>query len=155
MLVYRIEREKYLDSTLSGIGASLTNSFRWNSKHTRIVYTAESRALALLEVAVHLDLHEDVPTDRFFVEIEIPDSAIIKVLTIEDLPKDWNKKPPQRSSQLLGDQFCRENKHIAMKVPSSIIKQEHNYLLNPLHPDINVVNIKQIYPFEFDHRLKK
>ena len=50
MKVYRIEREKYLETTLLGIGASMTNGYRWNSLNTRLVYTAESRALATLEV---------------------------------------------------------------------------------------------------------
>ena len=71
MIVFRIEREKYLKTTLHGIGASLSIGFRWNSINTKLVYTAESRALATLEVAVHLDLSEDLPNDRYFVEIEI------------------------------------------------------------------------------------
>lgn len=67
MKVFRIDRKKYLDSTLSGIGASRATGFRWNSLNTRLVYTAESRALAILEVAVHLDLAEDLPKDRNYV----------------------------------------------------------------------------------------
>lgn len=77
MIVYRIEREKYLRSTLSGRGASMTKGYRWNSLSTKLVYTAESRALATLEVAVHLDLSQDLPKDRHYVEIEIPDDMLI------------------------------------------------------------------------------
>jgi len=73
MRVYRIEREKYLDTTLKGIGAALTEGYRWNSLNTYLVYTAASRALATLEVSVHLDLCEDLPADRYYVEIDIPD----------------------------------------------------------------------------------
>ena len=73
MKVYRIEREKYLDTTLQGVGAALTEGYRWNSLNTYLVYTAESRALATLEVSVHLDFLEDLPKDRFYVEIEIPE----------------------------------------------------------------------------------
>ena len=75
MKVYRIERGKYLDSTLSGIGASKSQGFRWNSLDTFLVYTSESRALASLEVTAHLDLTEDLPSDRFIVEIEIPEGV--------------------------------------------------------------------------------
>ena len=74
MLVFRVERERYLQTTLSGIGAS-TKGFRWNSINTQLVYTAESRALATLEVMVHLDLSEDLPSDRYYVTIEIPDEV--------------------------------------------------------------------------------
>ena len=80
MKVYRIEREKYLSTTLKGLGAAKTEGYRWNSLNTYLVYTAESRALATLEVSVHLDLAEDLPTDRWFVEIEIPDD--IEVMEI-------------------------------------------------------------------------
>ena len=90
MKVFRIEREKYLSTTLSGIGASMDDGNRWNSRFTRLVYTAESRALALLEVAVHLDLSEDLPSDRFLVEIDIPDDEKVQEIHLEDLPTDWN-----------------------------------------------------------------
>ena len=77
MIVFRIEREKYLKTTLASIGASMSNGYRWNSLNSKLVYTAESRALATLEVSVHLDLSEDLPTDRYYVEIEIPDDITI------------------------------------------------------------------------------
>ena len=75
MRVYRIEREKYLNTTLKGIGAALAEGYRWNSLHTFLVDTAESGALATLEVSVHLDLNEDLPSDRYYVEIDIPEGV--------------------------------------------------------------------------------
>ena len=86
MRVYRIEREKYLETTLKGFGAALTDGYRWNSLNTYLVYTAESRALATLEVSVHLDLSEDLPLDRYYVEIFIPDEIKILELKAKDLP---------------------------------------------------------------------
>lgn len=77
MIVYRIEREKYLNTTLQGIGASMSEGYRWNSLNTRMVYTAESRALATLEVSAHLDLNEDLPIDRYYVVI----SFLMKLLS--------------------------------------------------------------------------
>ena len=76
MKVYRVEREKYIETTLTGIGASMTDGFRWNSLYTRLVYTSESRALAMLEVFVHMDISEDLPADRIIVEIFIPDNTL-------------------------------------------------------------------------------
>ncbi|WP_373522841.1 RES family NAD+ phosphorylase [Aquiflexum sp.] len=94
MRVYRIERKKYLETTLSGTGAALTEGFRWNSPNTYLVYTSASRALATLEVSVHLDLSEDLPTDRYYVEIEIPDQVDILELRSKDLPENWSAYPP-------------------------------------------------------------
>lgn len=72
MKVFRIEREKYLSTTLKGIGAALSEGFRWNSANTNLVYTAESRALATLEIAVHLDLTSDLPTIAFMLNYLFP-----------------------------------------------------------------------------------
>ncbi len=155
MIVYRIEREKYLDDTLKGIGASLSSGFRWNSLNTKLVYTADSRALSTLEVSVHLDLTEDLPNDRFIVEIEIPDDILIMEVDIDDLPNDWDSKPPTISTQVIGDDFVLENEAAILKVPSSIITQEHNYLINPLHSDIKKIKVVKKYSFKFDPRLTK
>lgn len=155
MIVYRIEREKYLKSTLSGTGASISKGFRWNSINTKLVYTAESRALAMLEVSVHLDLSEDLPTDRYFVEIEIPDKIIIQEVKIEDLPEDWNSKPPTLTTQTIGDDFVTQNESAVLKVPSSIVPQEYNYLINPNHPDAKKIKVIKKISLNFDPRLKK
>ena len=155
MKVYRIEREKYLDSTLLGIGASLSEGFRWNSFSTRMVYTSGSRALATLEVAVHLDIHEDLPKDRFYVEIDIPESVQILELYREDLPKNWDAKPPLVSTQIIGDAFVREGNAAVLKVPSAIVPAEYNYLINPLHPDISKISMDIVASVTFDVRLRK
>ncbi|NOU18008.1 MAG: RES family NAD+ phosphorylase [Bacteroidales bacterium] len=155
MIVYRIEREKYLKTTLSGTGASISKGFRWNSINTKLVYTSESRALAMLEVSVHLDLSEDLPTDRYFVEIEIPDKIVIQEVKIEDLPEDWNSKPPTLTTQTIGDDFVTQNESAVLKVPSSIVPQEYNYLINPNHPDAKKIKVIRKVSLNFDPRLKK
>lgn len=155
MRVFRIEREKYLKYTLSGIGASMTSGYRWNSLNTKLVYTAESRALATLEVAVHLDLNEDLPNDRFYVEIEIPDSLPILEVKIADLPDDWSAKPPTTTTQVIGDDFVLQNEAAILKVPSSIVPQEFNYLINPNHKDAKKIKLISTTPMIFDTRFKK
>lgn len=146
MLVYRIEREKYLSSTLSGTGASMAKGYRWNSYNTKLVYTSESRALATLEVSVHLDLSEDLPIDRFYVEIEIPNDIEILEVHLKDLPPDWNSIPPSISTQVIGDDFVFENDAAILKVPSSIVPQEYNYLINPNHPSAKRIKVKKVIP---------
>jgi RES domain-containing protein len=155
MIVYRVEREKYLKTTLSGIGASMTKGYRWNSFNTKLVYTAESRALATLEVSVHLDLSEDLPSDRYYVEIEIPDDITILEVNIEDLPADWDSKPPTITTQTIGDDFVLENESAVLKVPSSIVPQEYNYLINPNHPDLTKIRVISETLMTFDSRFKR
>lgn len=155
MKVYRIEREKYLDKTLQGVGAALTEGYRWNSLNTYLVYTAESRALATLEVSVHLDFLEDLPTDRFYVEIEIPDEIEILELPIEQLPENWDSKPPILETQFIGDDFVSQKNAAVLKVPSAIVPPEFNYLINPNHPDSKKIKVISIQRLEFDSRFKQ
>ena len=154
MIVFRIEREKYLSTTLNGIGAPISEGYRWNSLNTRIVYTAETRALATLEVSVHLDLSEDLPDDRFYVEIEVPDGITIQEVKLEDLPNDWNSKPPSLTTQTIGDDFVNYNEAAILKVPSSIVPKEFNYLINPVHPDSSKIKVVSTSKMMFDQRLK-
>ena len=153
MRVFRIEREKYLESTLSGRGAASSEGFRWNSLNTYLVYTAESRSLATLEIAVHLDLREDLPTDRYYVEIDIPDEIAILELAIGDLPANWHSKPPILETQYIGDDFVSEKSAAVLKVPSSIVPPEFNYLINPNHPDAARIKVISTMKLSFDSRL--
>lgn len=155
MIVFRIEREKYLETTLEGNGAALTEGYRWNSLGTHLVYTAESRSLATLEISVHLDLSEDLPTDRNYVEIEVPDEIQILELKSEDLPENWDAKPPSLETQYIGDDFVKENNAAVLKVPSSIVPQEYNYLINPNHPDSKKIKVISNKPLQFDERFLK
>lgn len=154
MRVYRIERQKYLPDTLKGLGAALSTGFRWNSLHTCLVYSAASRSLAMLEVLVHLDLREDLPSDRQLVVIDFPDDVPILTLRLEDLPTNWHAKPPMRQTQLLGDAFIREQKAAILKVPSSIVADEFNYLINPLHPQSGLIKVVESRPLTVDGRLQ-
>lgn len=155
MIVYRIERQRYLEDTLKGIGASLTNGFRWNSLSTRMVYTAESRALAMLEIFVHINGFEDLPNDRFFVEIFIPDDIQILEVLEKDLPHHWNMHPPILVTQKIGDSFVYNTIAPVLKVPSVLVPNEYNYLINPLHPDSQKIKVKEFYILKIDARLYK
>jgi RES domain-containing protein len=155
MKVYRIERKKYLDTTLSGGGASQMQGYRWNSLNTYMVYTSASRALATLEVSVHIDLSEDLPTDRYYVEIEIPEEVKIVELKMDDLPPNWNSKPPILETQFIGDDFVALSSAAVLKVPSSIVPPEFNYLINPAHPDSVKIKVVSVEALVFDGRMVK
>jgi len=150
MRVYRLSKKKYKDK-LSGYGASL-NGQRWNSKGTEVIYTADSRALATSEVAVHIPIGI-LPKDYFMVEIEIPSAIKIKEIKIDDLPDGWDAIPSQPNSQKIGDEFVEENKHTVLKVPSVVVKGDFNYILNPKHERFKEIKITSTYSFPFDFRL--
>ncbi len=154
MLVFRIERQRHLDAVLSGQGAALSSSNRWNSKGTAMVYTAESRALALLELAVLLDIHEDLPNDRVLVTIEIPDDCTIATIDIQTLPPEWDTKPPGAASQRIGDRFIALAEHPILRVPSSIVPLEHNYLIHPNHPQSKTIRVVDVSSLHIDGRLR-
>jgi RES domain-containing protein len=155
MKVYRIEREKYLDGVLSGGGASKMEGYRWNSINTSVVYTSASRALATLEVSVHIDLSEDLPTDRFYVEIDIPEDVKIVELNMDDLPTNWDSKPPILETQFIGDDFVALGSAAVLKVPSSIEPPEFNYLINPAHPESVKIKVVSVEALVFDGRMVK
>ena len=151
MEVFRLARQKYSKS-LSGKGAALSGN-RWNSRGVEMIYTAQSRALAMAEVLVHLPLHQ-LPSDYKMMCIEIPDSLDIKTLKNKDLPKLWNALPHHMSSQKIGDDFIMQNKFIALKVPSAVVYGDFNFLINPYHADFNSISIKSVDDFPIDQRLK-
>lgn len=148
MRVFRLTKRKYAGE-LSGKGAAKSNN-RWNSKGTEIIYTAESRALAMAEVAVHLTL-ATLPEDFVMMEIEIPDSVrIAKAEKVNVKEFVW---PPQEVTQMMGDQFIHSGKNGVLQVPSVVVKGDFNYLINPHHPDFNKVKIIKITDFPFDERV--
>ena len=149
MQVFRLSRELYKDQ-LSGYGASL-NGQRWNSKGTEVIYTADSRALAASEVAVHIPIAL-LPNDYFMIVIDIPDSMEIECLSKKSLPAYWNAIPHHPSSQRIGDNFVKDGKYAILKVPSVVVKGDYNYILNPRHDAFEKIRIIETSQFPFDPR---
>jgi RES domain-containing protein len=150
MTVFRLTREEFARD-LSGEGAR-RNGYRWNSKGNPMVYTSSSRALAVLEVLVHISASV-LPDNLVIVSIDFPEELINTELTEKELPKDWRELPFPVSTQYIGDGFLQKREHLGLKVPSGIIPEEINILFNPLHSDMNSLSIKSIDPFSFDKRL--
>ena len=150
MIVYRLSKSKFA-SDLSGRGAEKTGG-RWNSKGTALVYTSASRALCTTEIAVHTPLG-NLPKDYMLVTIEIPENIPILAFSTIELPRDWKSIPHAHSTQLVGDNFVAQGLFAVLKVPSVVVQDEFNFLLNPLHPAAREVVIRGIEPFNFDERL--
>ena len=148
MLVYRIERQKYLHEVLSGRGAALSFGNRWNSINTHMVYTSGSRSLAILEVLTRVDLFSDLPEDRLIVTIDIQNETSIEKLEMHTLPARWNSFPPSKITQFIGDNFIRNAASPILQVPSSLVKGEFNYLINPFHADIAHISVIESEPID-------
>lgn len=152
MIVYRLCK-RYYSNDLSGRGAELSGG-RWNSKGVAALYTSSSRALCTIEIIVHIPAGI-IPKDYYLISIEFPDNAPVKAIDIKDLPANWNSNPISVSTQRIGNTFFSEQKALVLKVPSAIIKDEWNYIINPMHESFREVKILSIEPFALDARLFK
>lgn len=148
MVVYRISLAKWAGN-LTGSGYPA----RWNPKGYHVVYTAESRALACLENLVHRS-GEGLNANFRIIEIEIPDSVNLKEIRTEDLPERWHLIESYPVCQAIGKEWLEKRESCTLRVPSSIIDDEKNILINPNHPEFDKVSIKTIREFTFDDRLK-
>jgi RES domain-containing protein len=148
--VWRITKQKHAKNAFTGDGARLYGG-RWNTAGKLVVYTAESRALALAEILVHLE-SAGVLSKYVVFQVEI-DEPYIAHLDLGDLPKNWRAEPAPRRLQILGDEWLDSGKSAALRVPSAIVVGEFNYLLNPLHPDFSELRIHSPERFSIDRRL--
>lgn len=150
MRIYRISKTKYIDD-LSGEGAKLYGG-RWNQIGDAMLYFSQNLSLSLLEIIVHAE-YSDLPLDCSFVEAEIPDSIIKTINSIDFVQPKWNSDGAVNQLQILGSNWLKGNNGLALKVPSAILQQENNILLNPSHKDFNKLQIKGIYKLDLDPRL--
>lgn len=148
MQVFRIALAKYAEK-LSSSGRAA----RWNPNEVEMIYTASSRSLACLENVVH---RNQIGLNQAFkvMTIEIPDDIRIIQLDIKKLPVDWTEFQNMPLTQALGADWIQDQKSAVLKVPSSIISSEYNYLINPLHPDFKSIKLLKSEVFIFDRRIK-
>lgn len=145
---WRITREKYAAEAFSGEGAAKMGG-RWNSRGIAVVYASASRSLAALETLVHVN--PPMSLQYAIIRIEfIPE--LVEHITAR-LPADWRSSPAPVSTRKLGDAWAREGRSAILAVPSIIIPDETNYLLNPAHPDFRKIRIGKPAKFIFDARL--
>lgn len=148
MQVYRIASRKYAYD-LSGLGAAL-NGGRWNRKGTPVLYSGESREIALLETVVHTP--PLLVPELDLLVLDIPGDSISE-FNVADLPPNWMEYPAPAILAEMGEDWVQAGKTIALKVPSCILDTAHNYLLNPRHPEYHRVQLVEHAPFRLDKRL--
>jgi len=138
-------------ASLSGDGG-LHASGRWHSRGRRVVYLADHPASALVEVMAHLEIDaEDLPTHYQLLGVEVPDSAAVTALGENELPADWREQLPLTRAR--GDDWLRACATALLRVPSAIVLEAANYLLNPAHPDAARITIASAIRAAFDPRL--
>ena len=125
---------------------------RWNHEGTPLVYTAGTQALAALELFVHIQ-NEYAAIDLVIIPVRIPGGLKIKKVSRAKLSKGWDSHPPSDVSMEVGTKWAGSAASAVLRVPSVLVPDEHNYLLNPLHPDFAKLKIGAPKPFQFDHRM--
>jgi RES domain-containing protein len=108
-------------------------------QHVRVIYTASSIALACLENLVHRT-GEGLNANFRLVEIAIPDDMPFDIIHADDLPENWHKTEGYPLCQAMGKEWVDQNKACLLQVPSSIIPDETNVLINPGHPDFGQIS---------------
>jgi len=151
MRVWRICKEEHVATAFTGEGAMLYGG-RWHHPGTPVVYCSESRALAALEQLVHLHRNR-LPPNFVCFEVGIPDGLEMGEVRPEALPAKWRLQPGPPELRDIGTHWTEAGKTVVLQVPSAVVPGEHNFLLNPRHPDFGRLAIGDPEPFVLDERL--
>lgn len=149
--VYRVLRRKYARSPFDGEGAYRYGG-RWSSPGIRLSYTSEHQSLALLEYFVHLD-KDDPPDDLVLAIAELPDNLGREKVDTSQLPANWRDPAAPPELTRFGDEFVERGEHCLLVVPSALASHEHNWLLNPAHPEFRGILIRESEPLAYDPRM--
>jgi RES domain-containing protein len=143
MILWRISNY----ATLDGIGATL-NPGRWNSFGHAVVYCADHPASALLEILVHIDVSL-LPDSFQLLKISTPDNV---TLATEKLPSNWATN--ESITKAIGDEWLKSRSSLLLKIPSAILPDVFNILINPQHPEARNCRIESVQHVPLDARLK-
>lgn len=153
MIFYRLTKSAWAQEAWTGNGAKWHGG-RWNHKGSAAVYVSTSIALASLEILVHLQKESLLEQYALFT-IDVPDTEV-QLLENRYLPENWRDDPAPVATMELGSGWLESNSSLALIVPSTIIPQEKNALLNPRHPAFETaLQSAQRHNFSFDPRLMR
>lgn len=144
----------YEADDLSGEGAKRTGG-RWNEKGIPVIYTSETRAVACLETVVHLNAG-GLPLNRYLVAVTIPGDvwANARRESASSLPVGWDAQPAGRVSIRFGTDWIRSGSSALLVIPSVIIPEEFNILINPKHPASLGITAAKVRRWLYDPRLR-
>lgn len=153
MIAWRLVKWKHRRSAFDGEGARLAGG-RWNLPGSTVVYASETLALAALETFVHLG--PAAMELRFAaIRFSFPEDIAIEQVSRQALPPRWRSEPPLLETMQMGTKWAQQLRSAVLRVPSVIVPQEHNLILNPSHKDFRRLAIGPPEPFTFDPRLWK
>jgi RES domain-containing protein len=148
---WRIDRAKWTATSFSGKGAAAVGG-RWNPAGLHVVYASENLATAALEKFLHLP--KPIPPRLTFVQFALELNGVaVERPRLADLPSSWRDEPVSAASQKFGAAWYGAGRTAVLAVPSAIIPEEINYVLNPAHPQFAKISISKPTPFTFDPRL--
>jgi RES domain-containing protein len=148
--VWRIVDRRYAASAFDGAGAEITGG-RFNSRGTKVVYTSDSLSLALLETLVRVNKRERL-RNQVCIRAEF-DSRHVTIIDTADLPEDWDSIPPVLATRHVGDAWIESGVSLVLQVPSVVIPQQSNYLINPSHRSMSKLKIFDPIRVPIDDRL--
>ena len=157
VILWRIatDTKTYEADDLTGAGAKSTGG-RWNAVGDPLIYTSQTQALACLETVVHLNAG-GLPLNRYLVAVTIPPPvwAAARTETPASLPVGWDADPSGRASIQFGTAWIHSMASAVLRVPSVIVPDEYNVLINPLHPASRAITAVKVRKFLYDPRLTK
>ena len=148
-ILWRIARRPHALDRL-GIGAR-NDGGRWNSPGTAVIYTGRTIEIAALEKFVHIS--GVPPADLVLVRVELPATYSSETPATGDLPRDWNATRPGSGSMEFGTKWARENRSLVLYIPSAIIPEAVNGVVNPDHPEFGPVKMTIEREFHYDPRM--
>lgn len=146
---WRLTPRRFLATALTGEGARLYGN-RWNPPGVALVYLAETRSLALLEVLTQVRNPSQL-RDHLLLPVTVDESQI-RDLTPDAWPHDWRAIPARASTQQIGAGWVADETSLVLRVPSVVLPAEHNWLLNPAHPAFATISVGTPEPVELDPR---
>jgi RES domain-containing protein len=152
MEVYRITQQEFTED-LTGNGARLFGG-RWNSEGFFALYVSSSRSLALLETLAHTPAKMLDVRVYHLIALSVPENMLTQKVSVKNLLPGWDAPDTRPFTKKIGDTFLSNKRNLMLEVPSVIMPEEINFVINPLHQDmkqVKVINKRRIY---FDNRIK-
>jgi RES domain-containing protein len=146
--LWRICAKRHGKGAFSGDGAKLFGG-RWNPEGVPLVYTSTTLSLAALELFVNLD-PEDLPGGFVSIEVRAPQNLSSETIEMASLPHGWRRCPAPAPLQEIGRRWVERGESLLLSVPSVVIPQECNVLINPRHPEFSLLSIEAAKRFSLD-----